>query len=554
MAHSLKVMGGIGLILALVTLSACPAEEGGGGGLLGPQHFPSMDPAGDGIGADAVVDAGGDGADGDGADGDAATNIVGGIYSGYNLDGYFHIPLVAGADASNPPPGSPIGEPAEDDGGSSEPGEAPVVEPPPLPDSVPQGIGVTSIKRVHLMDRDNYYPPAEKLATQQAVANIALYRAVWAGQLVAYHHPQAWQVLRADHQETLMFHTVSGATTRSVDENPNYFDYDYIHNNHPEWFLLRDVEDPGASDPTKPENRIRWEHEDSTDPNYYRYFVDVGNPEFRAWAVARLLEKVSGAQSGISPGFDGIGLDNVTMGIRGEKFFAQRAPNWKYAGNPADWTDAYLTYLNEIKTALNAAGYLLLVNHTLDYSDIYREPEENWQRLVNSVNAVMTEQLWHRGEADDRWIWQGEDWEAIIARHEMIQDAGLLSWTVTYPVEEAGVGYWEHQYAYCSWLMRYEPGLSVFFSSRGDPSYANPEISWYNDYTLPIGTPTSVRYKRGACWVRDFENARVYVNISDAHQSLSLSGGPWYDSGTGLPVESAEIPALSGLILLKGLP
>lgn len=407
-----------------------------------------------------------------------------------------------------------------------------------------KGTSTTFMKRLEIMARDGFSRRNPTLSAVEAVRNLSRYDAIWAAVFVPSYHPQAWKLLREQHPDILALYYMSSDSTRVYDDG--YFDFDYITNRHPEWFVLRDVKNPAHSDPRNPDNRIRWKRSNPKSHEYNRFYLDVANPEFQAWAIHQILNNVSGEPQEVHVSYSGLAADNVNIGHRRLKVISDAHPNWKYADRFDDWNRGFCNYLRLAKDALNRRGQVLVANHSLDYgSDI---DDECWKQLLESVDGVMTEQaLGYSGH-----YYTGQAWLTSIQRHEAILAKGLIDWWVCYPSPNKKQGYEEFLFNYCSWLLVKRPGRSFFYSTREERGWSNPKTPWYDEYDWKIGQPLSKRKQRGPCWVRFFSNALVVVNPTKRRHTLKLERDrQWVDRWGRKVSMPLEMPPGSGRIWLR---
>jgi hypothetical protein len=402
------------------------------------------------------------------------------------------------------------------------------------------GMSTTFLKIREIMKGDSWNNAPRD--ANDVVRNIGRYDAVWCAQLIPTYNKKGWSLLREKRPDILMLHYICADSSRPGGES-TYYDYDYINRNHPEWFLLKEPGNPLKSNPKIADNRIRWS-DSSKSTSYNRFFLDIGNPDFRKWAAAKSVELVTGKSSNTAFGFNGLAMDNVHVGWW-YKWLEKRCPKWKYANNPIGWNDDYTKYLKQIKAALNKEGFILVANHSLNYG---AETEKQfWPLLLESVDGIMTEQsLSNQGK-----IYSGEKWLTSIKYHETALEKNLIDWWVCYHPEITRGQYEGLLYTYCSWLLTNKPGKS-FYHARTEDGYVNPEVPWYHPYDLPIGKPVSARYSKGDCWLRDYENGKVVVNPTTQYQSVVIDEKTkWFDPDNKIEVNEIMMPPTSGKILLS---
>ncbi len=408
-----------------------------------------------------------------------------------------------------------------------------------------RGTSTTFVKWQEIEIRDSLPHGRRPVPTETAVRNLSKYDAIWCANFVPTYNIRAWRRLRRQHPNLLTLYYMSSDTTQGPGVNP--FDYEYISTHHPEWFVLRDAKDPTKADPRDPFNRVRW----STDPKndfYDRFFLDVCNPSFQKWAAAYIVDLVSGRRQKLRFPYSGYAADNVNIGRKALQMIARRGANWTYADRTDEWNAGFCEYLRTVRKALNERGFILVVNHSLEYgADV---DAEAWDLFLDSIDGVMTERPIGYG----RVIYTDDAWLMSIEKHERILDKGLIDWWDCYPPAEEPAGRERFLYTYCSWLLVKRPGRSFFFSTKGDPGYrTNPVVPWYREYDLPIGAAASGRHREGACWARRYTNALVVVNPTRETQSVRLARNiTWIDASSEKPVSVVQMPPTSGRILLSG--
>ena len=415
-----------------------------------------------------------------------------------------------------------------------------------LDSSLHRGTTCVFIKQREILSGESW--EGKSLDVETAARNVSKYDAIWCAQLVSRYNRAAWQYVRQNRSGQIMLYYISGCTV-SESAGDIQFDYDYINKQHPEWFLLNDTQDLRKADSRNYDNRIRWQPDDKKSPHYNRFFLDVANADFQKWAVEQILERVSGKRQNLAYPYDGLGMDNVEIGVK--HFFwwiSQWHPRWKYAGNLEGWNEDFCHYLRVVKSALNQRGFILVVNHTLDRTS--GPGQDFWERLYKSADGLMTETPLRNGwgdtpyYADDRWL-------GMISRHEEILGRGLIDWWIDTPPEKGPKAYESFMYTYCSWLLTKKPGKSFYYATRGKPGYENPMVDWYEEYDLPIGRPLSGRYSQGRCWLRNYENARIVVNPTTQTQKVVADNHKlWLDWASRKTLTELELPAQSGRILL----
>jgi hypothetical protein len=438
------------------------------------------------------------------------------------------------AEASAPAPTAPTSPaPAPADAGG---GGAPIM---PVSDDLTQPRNIADIfwltKEVTRNQR--------LLPITTAMNNLLKYDAFWTTAKFAELYPQAWRTLRTEYPDKLAMHYVTPFTVRAGGGASN-LDIDYIERYHPEWFLLKDDNNATAQDYRNPDKRMRWNPDDPMDYNYDRFFLDVGNPSFQDWAVdqfVKRLDPVSGINARIR--YSGIVADNVLLTVWVNSK-TEIYPNWKYAGGESQWNQSYFTFLGKLHTAMQRDGYLLIVNHTTDYSS-NRDGSE-WQDLMNIVDGMADE----NALLSSSGLFGGEMWEWSLTHHEEILEKGLYDWWIFTPDTERGdTEFQQFLYVYGSFLLVRDDTYSLFGTiRRKDGVDLNP---WYEEYNIPLGDPMGRRYPWQGCWMRDFQYGKVVVNPSNVRVVIPLGTETYtLDWRTKKQITQLTLDPLSATILL----
>ena len=378
----------------------------------------------------------------------------------------------------------------------SDVGETPPIHIPGLQ----RGTSTTFIKRLEIMGADAFGRNTPRLTPRTAVFNLKRYDAIWAGILVARNNRQAWTLLRTQHPDILALYYMSSETTRPNDYG--WYDYQYIENVHPEWFLIRDARPESRQSPLDPNNRIRWSNLRSSGSNYNRYWVDVANPEFQDWAIELLMKRVSGSEQHVTHPYSGLALDNVSIDSDHMKRITQRNPHWTYAGRLDDWNRGFCQYLRKVRAALHERDMVLAINHSLDYGSTRNDAY--WDELYTCADLIMTENALRSAKTI---TYTDKEWELSLEHHDRIIAHDLVDWWVCYPDDHA-----KFLYEYCSWLLIKKPGHSLFYASRGSMKWRYPVPAWYEEYDLDLGPAQEPREKRAGLWWRRYANGLVVVN------------------------------------------
>ncbi|MCX5636951.1 MAG: putative glycoside hydrolase [Planctomycetota bacterium] len=421
------------------------------------------------------------------------------------------------------------------DGGQSTGGRVGSV----LPDEMFEPKGISAI----FLCSDEIRNGSRLLPLTTAMDNLLKYDAFWSVQEIAKTYPEAWRTLRSKYPDRLAMHYVTPFTVRPSGDEA-CLDYSYVENQHPEWFLLKDGKNASSEDYRDPSKRMRWNPDDPTDWRYNRFFLDVGNEDFQKWAVEEFIKKlcpVTGVNAKIR--YSGIVADNVLLTVW-HTLKTKLYPNWKYAASASEWDQVYFSYLKKLHDALIKQGYILIVNHTTDYSS-NRDGKE-WQDLMAVVDGMADEQVLGAPSA----VWGGDMWEWSLKHHEEILQKGLYDWWIFIPdASDSKKEYQQFLYTYCSFLLIRAENFSLFGTVRRlDGAELMP---WYEEYKLPLGNPTGLRYQQQGCWFRDYQHGRIVVNPSGVRCTIPLDSKTYtLDWRTKSQVTQVTLEPLTATILL----
>lgn len=402
-----------------------------------------------------------------------------------------------------------------------------------------KGIGVTFLRVSEVLH--DVRGKKEPLPPKAVYQNLSRYDAIWYSQAITERSRPAWDYLRKHAPEKLTLLYKCSLTSRTTSEAT--IGYDYINTNHPEWFLLKDTKNPRKADPRNPDNRIRDNPDDKNSLHYNRFYLDVCNDEFQDWAVQQILKDVSGKSDNLNYAHRGLAFDNVIF-RRIKDRLNKPYPNWKYADDIAGWKQGFLRYLRKLHKALNAHGYILLVNFSFNWD--LEENESDLYDLMDTADGIMHE--WAVGYGTR--YWSGEKWLRYLRRHEAVVKKGLIDWWACYP-KPSNSGKEQFRYVYCSFLLIKRPGYSLFYASSDKGTDSTRDIPWYEEYDIPIGKPISDRYLQNGCWFRDYTNAKIAVNATDVPRKVVVDSGQlWLDWMSKKTVRELRLPAKSGRIFL----
>lgn len=346
-------------------------------------------------------------------------------------------------------------------------------------------------------------------SVESAVAWGTRFETCWAGQEFWRLNRDAYAAMRRHHPDMTMYGYYVSCSTRAPGEsgkaNYGFLDWSTVMVDHPEWFLRRDAALPPAA-----MNTILYELGDE----HQRVFVDVANPECQDFIVSEAIDWVEGRTHKpplTDPGmaFDGAAIDNAVFGDRMVRL-ADRAghENWQYAGRVEVWNRGMYELLKKLQAALASLGKHVVANHNLnlDY-DVDSRGSPLWDHVIQSVRGggLMSE----RPLGPQGACYHGDAWLRAMAWHEKLTgEHKLIDWWVCNPANHE-----EFLYVYCSWLLAYVPGKSLWYAGWAKDDKNHPDTSpWYPEYDLCLGKPMGARTQRGVCFGRLFRGAAVIVN------------------------------------------
>lgn len=381
------------------------------------------------------------------------------------------------------------------------------------------------------------------MTDSQAYDSIKKYKGVWSARQLSIYQPTALQDLQTKYDDKVLLYYVTplfASPTGSISMSYSYLNYSDVHNNvaaedSNTWMLLKDEVNAISSDYTDDDTS-------SEGKRYYSsafagsFYFDVGNEDFQDWAVEQLMDKINLIKETYpNAHFTGLAVDNVVFDTFSSAMSASY-PNWKYGmanrtlhSEIPTWNVAYCSYLSKLKTALNRQNYILMANHTLDYSGNTSPLASDWSLLYTCADGLMNEEAMWMGSrvfqnspnfpAENPYL----EWDRSMAYHEAIIENRLYDFwesSITNevdsdgePTEESLQDNWERfLYVYCSFLLLKDPTYSLFgIYTRNEGSDTNLD-SWKDEYDIVLGEPKDVRYEQNDCWVRDYTYGQVVVN------------------------------------------
>lgn len=383
----------------------------------------------------------------------------------------------------------------------------------------------------------------KQLSLSEAIQNLLKYDAFWYAQAIEDNHPLAWQYLREKYPNRLALLYVSPFTV-ALNSHWSGLDLDYIEKYHPEWFLVRDFQNTSPEDYKKPDVRMRWDPYHPKIYNYNRFFLDIGNPDFRRWAISEFMKKLERG-SGVSSGkYSGLAVDNLLLDSW-VNLQTKRYPRWKYAGENIKWVQSFLVYMEELHTALRGKGYHLIANHTANYGS--NSDADIFQKLMEVTDGLVDERCLMNAGGH---LWGGTQWEWSLKNHEKILEKGLYDWWIFVPDTKDSEMLKEHfYYIFCSFLLIKDQQYSLFGTIlRKEGAVLD---SWFEEYNLPLGLPQGARYFMDGCWVRDYTNGTIVVNPTSMPHTFFVRGDTYaLNWQTKEKVRSVYLPPLSAVILL----
>lgn len=377
-----------------------------------------------------------------------------------------------------------------------------------------EGISSVFLKRKEVM-RDDLWTyndvnhPA--LSASVAAANLARYNAIWFANTIPYSNLSAWDLIRTTRTDLLALYYGSCRTVKAP-ESFGELPYSLID---PTWYAVNKT----AGNPAVEADRIAYSV--SGDPTVERrWYLDPGNAACRTFVASWFADRALGkALTGTPPSgyvntdltnpFLGVALDNVDLGTHFYNIVQAKYSTWQYAGNQAGWDAAMVAFVSAIKTAVNGVGGKVIGNTPLEFATTYYDNTTQFTSLLTAMDGFASEVPMITSFGAQ---WADSTYDAALAQHKAILDAGLYDWWIHYP-PTTDPGLASFLFNYCSFLLVAVPGQSFFYSTRGnDLSGSAPATPWFSEYYFRLGQPLGAKAKVNSCWVRSFDHGVVVVN------------------------------------------
>ena len=343
--------------------------------------------------------------------------------------------------------------------------------------------------------------------------------------------PNNYRQIRQKNCEAILLSYITPLTV-GVNQT-NGFDYNYINNNHPEWFLRN-------ASGGKVHPRIGAYLEES------RYLLDIGNESFQNWAADEVVRRLENYTGGTATG---TALDNIMLGLM---------PEFEGKYTQTQWADIWERYLRKIKSKLNSNGYILVGNLGADFKNEKFIPQTD--RILNNLDGYMNEGFLSGGSID--WSYRNmseNEWLAEVTNTLWAADHKgkipfLVSWSYKLPEEDL-------VYLYGSFLL--VGNQKTYFSGSESDSreliyqgvhysdffgYLLDGSKWYSLWDYDLGDPEGLMYKEYGLYQRNYTKARIIVNPSENTLSMPLEG-TYYTIG-GRAVSSLTLAPKTAEILL----
>ena len=186
-------------------------------------------------------------------------------------------------------------------------------------------------------------------------------------------NPINYTTLRNNNPTAFHYRYISSVTVKNTPETntncPIFYNYEYIEQNHPEWFLNVNG------------NRVNWP-EDSN-----RFVLHIRNQSFQDWAADQALQMAKNTKNNPSclTSYNGISFDNVILST------SWWQPTLEGIITKEVWVSAFSQYLKKVKSKLNQNGYKL--NANVGGLDLNTTSEmASWDTIFDSVDGILIEQ------------------------------------------------------------------------------------------------------------------------------------------------------------------
>jgi hypothetical protein len=279
--------------------------------------------------------------------------------------------------------------------------------------------------------------------------------------------------------------------------------------NHPDWFL-------------------RDQNGNSIGGSPGHYLMDVGAPAYQQACAA------NSAALATRLGFDGVFLDDVSGQLSWLAGAGVSVP--KYSAQDGGWVNAIGSAIAYIPTVIDRQG-LLAFGNVAGAPDV-----TTWEQWASHLDGI-EEEAWTDGGLG--LSQQVPYWSQKLAELAWTQANGKYEIVHSYNPSEAA-----NTYGLASMLLA-ATGTASYSTSNAN--YTSSE-SWFPEYSQAqaLGAPTGpYRVLGNGLYERVYADGIVLVNPTNAPTSrLSLGDGTY--SGSHLTrVQFVQVPATSGLILLR---
>ncbi len=276
---------------------------------------------------------------------------------------------------------------------------------------------------------------------------------------------------------------------------------------------------------------------------YGTYCADLGSSAYQQAWISNVL-----AYLAAHPGIDGVFNDNTMYDPKAEcGAYPAKYPT------TASYSDATLSFVKGVYSALHAKGYYLALNATgyIPGDSTYDDGTltNNWWKQVGPYadglmneyygeTSTSTKQMRALGTA---WYQHWDGWQRLIGTAQSMGDdfLGLTKQTCT---DTAAM-----MYGKASFLLEWNGGPSAFMFTCGTTDPANP--AW----TTSIGQPVGAKVQVGVGWQRFYSGGVVVLNPSPTSTQTFSLGGSYVDP-SGATVTSVTLQPTSAMVLTGGAP
>ncbi len=298
-----------------------------------------------------------------------------------------------------------------------------------------------------------------------------------------HHHPNLLNALPAFREgnpklKAFMYKELFAILQVETEANESIGNYDWIDQNHPEWFQL-DTEG----------NRIEI-------PEYPgRWMMDMGNASFREFWIEETLDDV------LEGNWDGVFVDDALTNVDAHSL----PPLQNYLTDEA-LQDAVYGFLVRIKEVFSGYDKLVMAN----VSSTYHFPGL-FDKWIGVLDGMMEEHF-----AGEGWTWGDTVAQQQIEAMLTARAQGKWYFAMTY-------GDWEAK-------AKIQQSLAAYLIGAGENTYwaYRPYFEFVHspqdpDWTFTLGEPLDEPIQTSGLWKREFEKGTVFLNSQSTLAQVSLT-------------------------------